>query len=171
MGRWLDAICSLLGLVHVSHYEGHAPMMLEDLATRYAIDRDTDRLRNLSRIEQDAQEYRFTIARQGSLYEIDGRGVLARVLGDLRNGIGVGCIAYRVHGAIAQLLVDTLGQLASPWAESRRVGLTGGVFQNRLLVELADDRLARAGWQALFHRRIPPNDSGIAAGQLRLLRP
>ena len=171
MGRWLDAICSLLGLVHVSHYEGHAPMMLEDRATRYAIDIGADRLRNLGRIEQDAQEYRFTIARQGSLYEIDGRGVLARVLGDLRNGIGVGCIAYRVHGAIAQLLVDTLGQLAEPWAESRRVGLTGGVFQNRLLVELADDRLARAGWQALFHRRIPPNDSGIAAGQLRLLGP
>lgn len=171
MGRWLDAICSLLGLVHVSHYEGHAPMMLEDRATRYAIDIGADRLRNLGRIEQDAQEYRFTIARQGSLYEIDGRGVLARVLGDLRNGIGVGCIAYRVHGAIAQLLVDTLGHLASPWAESRRVGLTGGVFQNRLLVELADDRLARAGWQALFHRRIPPNDSGIAAGQLRLLGP
>ena len=171
MGRWLDAICSLLGLVHVSHYEGHAPMMLEDRATRYAIDIGADRLRNLGRIEQDAQEYRFTIARQGSLYEIDGRGVLARVLGDLRNGIGVGCIAYRVHGAIAQLLVDTLGHLASPWSESRRVGLTGGVFQNRLLVELADDRLARAGWQALFHRRIPPNDSGIAAGQLRLLGP
>lgn len=171
MGRWLDAICSLLGLVHVSHYEGHAPMMLEDRATRYAFDRDADRLRNLGRIEQDAQEYRFTIAREGSLHEIDGRGVLARVLGDLRNGIGVGCIAYRVHGAIAQLLVDTLGHLASPWSESRRVGLTGGVFQNRLLVELADDRLARAGWQALFHRRIPPNDSGIAAGQLRLLGP
>jgi len=40
-----------------------------------------------------------------------------------------------------------------------------------LLMELADDRLASAGWQALFHRRIPPNDSGIAAGQLRLLGP
>jgi hydrogenase maturation protein HypF len=171
MGRWLDAICSLLGLVHVSHYEGHAPMMLEDHATRYAIDIGADRLRNLGRIEQEAQEYRFTSARQRSLYEIDGRGVLARVLGDLRNGIGVGCIAYRVHGAIAQLLVDTLGHLDSPWAESRRVGLTGGVFQNRLLVELADDRLARTGWQALFHRRIPPNDSAIAAGQLRLLGP
>ncbi len=171
MGRWLDAIGSLLGLVHVNHYEGHAPMMLEDCATRYAIDMGLDRLRSLGRIEQDAEEYRFTIARAGTLYQIDGRGILSRLLEDLRNGLGVGCIAYRVHGAIAQLLVDTLGHLDSPWAESRRVGLTGGVFQNRLLVELASDRLGRAGWQALFHRRIPPNDSGIAAGQLRLLRP
>jgi hydrogenase maturation protein HypF len=171
MGRWLDAIGSLLGLVHVNHYEGHAPMMLEDCATRYAIDMGLDRLRNLGRIEQDAEEYRFTIAPQGTLYQIDGRGILSRLLEDLRNGLGVGCIAYRVHGAIAQLLIDTLEHLDSPWAESRRVGLTGGVFQNRLLVELASDRLGRAGWQALFHRRIPPNDSGIAAGQLRLLRP
>ena len=171
MGRWLDAIGSLLGLVHVNHYEGHAPMMLEDCATRYAIDMGLDRLRSLGRIEQDAEEYRFAIARPGTLYQIDGRGILSRLLEDLRNGLGVGCIAYRVHGAIAQLLVDTLVHLDSPWAESRRVGLTGGVFQNRLLVELASDRLARAGWQALFHRRIPPNDSGIAAGQLRLLRP
>jgi hydrogenase maturation protein HypF len=171
MGRWLDAIGSLLGLVHVNHFEGHAPMMLEDCATRYAIDMGLDRLRSLGRIEQDAEEYRFTIARAGTLYQIDGRGILSRLLEDLRNGLGVGCIAYRVHGAIAQLLVDTLGHLDSPWAESRRVGLTGGVFQNRLLVELASDRLGRAGWQAVFHRRIPPNDSGIAAGQLRLLRP
>jgi hydrogenase maturation protein HypF len=171
MGRWLDAIGSLLGLVHVNHYEGHAPMMLEDCATRYAIDMGLDRLRNLGRIEQDAEEYRFTIVPQGTLYQIDGRGILSRLLEDLRNGLGVGCIAYRVHGAIAQLLVDTLEHLESPWAESRRVGLTGGVFQNRLIVELASDRLGRAGWQALFHRRIPPNDSGIAAGQLRLLRP
>jgi hydrogenase maturation protein HypF len=171
MGRWLDAIGSLLGLVHVNHYEGHAPMMLEDCATRYAIDMGLDRLRSLGRIEQDAEEYRFAIARPGTLYQIDGRGILSRLLEDLRNGLGVGCIAYRVHGAIAQLLVDTLGHLDSPWAESRRVGLTGGVFQNRLLVELASDRLGRAGRQALFHRRIPPNDSGIAAGQLRLLRP
>jgi hydrogenase maturation protein HypF len=171
MGRWLDAIGSLLGLVHVNHYEGHAPMMLEDCATRYAIDMGLDRLRSLGRIEQDAEEYRFTIARAGTLYQIDGREILSRLLEDLRNGLGVGCIAYRVHGAIAQLLVDTLGHLDSPWAESRRVGLTGGVFQNRLLVELASDRLGRAGRQALFHRRIPPNDSGIAAGQLRLLRP
>jgi hydrogenase maturation protein HypF len=171
MGRWLDAIGSLLGLVHVNHYEGHAPMMLEDCATRYAIDMGLDRLRNLGRIEQDAEEYRFTIVPQGTLYQIDGRGILSRLLEDLRNGLGVGCIAYRVHGAIAQLLIDTLEHLDSPWAESRRVGLTGGVFQNRLLVELASDRLGRAGWQALFHRRIPPNDSGIAAGQLRLLRP
>jgi hydrogenase maturation protein HypF len=171
MGRWLDAIGSLLGLVHVNHFEGHAPMMLEDCATRYAIDMGLDRLRSLGRIEQDAEEYRFTIARAGTLYQIDGRGILSRLLEDLRNGFGVGCIAYRVHGAIAQLLVDTLGHLDSPWAESRRVGLTGGVFQNRLLLELASDRLGRAGWQALFHRRIPPNDSGIAAGQLRLLRP
>jgi hydrogenase maturation protein HypF len=171
MGRWLDAIGSLLGLVHVNHYEGHAPMMLEDCATRYAIDMGLDRLRDLGRIEQDAEEYRFTIVPQGTLYQIDGREILSRLLEDLRNGFGVGCIAYRVHGAIAQLLVDTLGHLDSPWAESRRVGLTGGVFQNRLLVELASDRLGRAEWQALFHRRIPPNDSGIAAGQLRLLRP
>ena len=151
MGRWLDGIASLLGLVHVSDYEGHAAMVLEDRATW-----------------EDTEDgaYEFLVTRPGRMLEFDGRDVLRSVLEDIRLGTSIPRIARRVHLSIARLLVEAVGQLPNTLTQSRRLGLTGGVFQNRLLLEFASKFLMQAGWQVYIHRQVPPNDSSIAVGQL-----
>jgi hydrogenase maturation protein HypF len=157
IGRFLDGLASLLGLVHCNGYEGHAAMTLEDLAMGHSQERgDT--------------KYAFVLQNQGGAIEFDGRPVVRGVVEDLRSGIDRARIAFGIHAAIATMMSDALVHLTDDSKQSHQVGLSGGVFQNRLLVELAVEAMSRAGHQVYLHRRVPPNDSGLAIGQLRLAR-
>jgi len=154
IGRFLDGISSLLGLVHANHYEGHAAMMLEDFAAAY-------------KREQDTVGYRFAVHVKSGVIEFDGRPVVRQLIEDLRCGTNPSQIAFEIHASIATMMVNALESLPKELGENQLVGLSGGVFQNRLLVELAVDSLERAGHRVCLHRHIPPNDSGLAIGQLR----
>jgi hydrogenase maturation protein HypF len=79
---------------------------------------------------------------------------------DLSCGIERSRIAHRFHRSLAELI----GQVAER-VGVRQVALTGGCFQNVLLVDLARARLESAGFVVLTHREIPPNDGGLALGQ------
>ena len=72
-------------------------------------------------------------------------------------------IGARFHQAVADLIVDI-----AAWSgtASQTVALSGGVFQNALLLRLALKGLRAKGFQVITHRRVPPNDGGIALGQL-----
>jgi len=86
------------------------------------------------------------------------------LLADLRAGVDRGVIAARFHRGLA----DAVVALAAELAASRRVGtvaLSGGVFQNRLLLEQVADGLRRRGLDVLQHRQVPANDGGLALGQ------
>jgi hydrogenase maturation protein HypF len=158
MGRWIDGLASLLGLVHCNDYEGYAAMRLEDLALAY----DGD---------QHERRYEFAIEQRVGLIEFDGRAVVGRVIEDLRHGIDRAKIAFGIHASIATMMTDTLKRLPEEkMLNGYQVGLSGGVFQNRLLVELAYKGLQSAGHRVCMHRHIPPNDSGLAIGQLRSVR-
>ena len=80
---------------------------------------------------------------------------------DLRRGVATGIMAARFHNALVEAIV-AVAQAAG----ERRVALTGGCFQNRLLTERAAERLERAGFEVLLHRQVPPNDGGISLGQV-----
>jgi len=69
--------------------------------------------------------------------------------------------AARFHGALVESIVAVAERIGE-----RRVALTGGCFQNRLLSERAIGRLERAGFDVLVHRRVPANDGGISLGQV-----
>jgi len=104
-------------------------------------------------IEQDAGE---KVIRLRSLFE--------SLLGDLKEGKDVGEIACRFHVTIAEMMRVMCEQIAQETG-LRTVALSGGCFQNRLLLELVVPRLQRMGLRVLLHRRVPCNDGGISLGQ------
>jgi hydrogenase maturation protein HypF len=155
MGRLFDAVSSLLGIRHVVSYEAQAAIEMEMTATAHL-----DAMR----------DYRFPSAEM----EIDATPVLRAIVADLRNGSPVGAIAAGFHVAVARLIAEMADRLRSRTGLDR-VALSGGVFQNVLLVRLTRAKLVARGFRVLTHRLVPPNDGGLALGQAvvagrRLLR-
>jgi hydrogenase maturation protein HypF len=85
------------------------------------------------------------------------RGILA----DLKSGIPIGLISAKFHNTLAEVIVAVAGRVGVP-----QVVLSGGCFQNRYLTERTVARLGQAGFRPYWHQRIPPNDGGIAFGQI-----
>jgi hydrogenase maturation protein HypF len=148
-GRLFDAVASLVGLRQHVHFEGQAAMQLEWACT--GVD-TTEGYPFLCRPPKDPMD--------GSAV-VDWQPLLAAVLADVRSGVAPGWISARFHNALADIIVKVAQRVGE-----RRVVLTGGCFQNRRLTERAVTRLAEEGFRPYWHQRIPPNDGGIALGQL-----
>jgi len=142
-GRLFDAVSSLLGICHRATYEGQAGSELEAAAA-------TD--------ETDA----YVFACSGEV--IDPAPVLLALVEDLRRGIATPVISARFHRGVATMTVEVCRRLATAHGMTR-VALTGGVWQNRLLLELTVPRLSEAGLDVLVHEQVPANDGGLALGQ------
>ncbi len=97
----------------------------------------------------------------GADFVLDWGPLLEAVLSDLRRSVPTGIMAARFHNALVEAIVTTARQVGEP-----RVALSGGCFQNRLLVEGAASRLNGAGFEVLLHRQVPPNDGCISLGQV-----
>ncbi|MCV7358264.1 carbamoyltransferase HypF [Mycolicibacterium fluoranthenivorans] len=147
MGRLFDAVSALAGVRQVVAYEAQAAIELEG----YSRDRSCG-----------ATAYVFPVE-AGDPAVIDPGPVLAAVLTDARLGVPTGVIGARFHRAVADLIIE-LARTAARTAPV--VALSGGVFQNALLLGLAVDGLDARGFEVLTHHRVPPNDGGIALGQL-----
>jgi hydrogenase maturation protein HypF len=91
--------------------------------------------------------------------------LLAAVVEDVTAGRSPHEIASRFHQAVASLVVDVSLSMRARLG-IRRVGLTGGVFQNVTLLASTVARLQDAGFEPLVHRLAPPNDGGLALGQV-----
>jgi hydrogenase maturation protein HypF len=143
VGRLFDAVSSILGLRQRVTFEGQAAMELE-----FAIHQDVD----------ETYPFEFT----GDLpCIVDWAPMIAEILIDLRNGQSSGRISARFHNALTEIILAIARRIGEP-----RILLTGGCFQNRYLVERAVRRLLDAGFLPYWHQRVPPNDGGIALGQV-----
>jgi len=149
MGRLFDAVSSLLGIRHTASYEAQAAMELEHVAEGEMADR--------------FRSYRF--AASGD--EIDAAPVLRAIVDDMRRGCATGPMAAGFHMAVAELIADTADRLRDATG-IERVALSGGVFQNVLLLRLARAALAARDLRVLTHRLVPPNDAGLALGQVAI---
>jgi hydrogenase maturation protein HypF len=98
---------------------------------------------------------------------MDARPAIVEVLEDIAAGAGIPQVAARFHNALA-LATAGACRLAADRAGTDDVVLSGGVFQNRRLLERTADLLANAGLRVLRPERLPPNDGGIAYGQLAI---
>ena len=87
--------------------------------------------------------------------------MLKGILADLKGGLPVGLISAKFHNTLAEVIVAVAQRVGQP-----QVALSGGCFQNRYLTERTDARLAREGFRPYWPQRIPPNDGGIALGQI-----
>lgn len=151
VGRLFDAVAALCGVRDSVAYEGQAAIGLEELA------------------ETDGDRYRFTIEEGTQPRVVDPGSVIRAVVSDLGAGVPPTAVAGRFHGAVASVVVE-LARSACAEVGPMPVALSGGVFQNRLLVELVSAGLAEAEIDVLRHRQVPPNDGGIALGQVAIGR-
>ena len=99
---------------------------------------------------------------------VDGQlqvSALVRALADdLLNGVPVGTLAARFHNSLADAVLTVCEALRVEHGLDT-VALSGGVFQNALLLTRCLNRLEPAGFTVLTHRQVPPNDGGISLGQ------
>ena len=148
MGRLFDAVSALVGVRQVVAYEAQAAIELEGLS------RDAD---------CGSTRYAFGVDAGQLPVVFDPAPVLAAIIDDQRTGTPTGVIGARFHRAVADLVVDLA---ATEDTGNQPVALSGGVFQNALLLRLVLDGLRAKGFGVITHRHVPPNDGGIALGQL-----
>jgi len=148
MGRLFDAVASLLGVRHRIDYEGQAAIELEALAESTP-----------DNPYRPGPSLPLTVRADGV---IDPATMVQALVSALRAGTPPAMLAARFHQAVAVAVAQLVGQVAG---DTRLVGLTGGVFQNVLLLRECRTRLQLAGFEVLSHHTVPPNDGGLALGQ------
>jgi hydrogenase maturation protein HypF len=148
MGRLFDAVSSLLGLRQEASYEAEAALCLQ-----WEAEASLD-------VGVSPQRYRFDLT--GA--EFDPSPVLRALVADLRRGVGTGAMAAGFHAAVAHVVGD-LAEYQRARTGIDVVALSGGVFQNTLLLGLASRELEVRQFGVLTHRAVPPNDGGLALGQ------
>lgn len=150
-GRLFDAVASLLGIRQRCAFEGQAAMELEFAAASVL----------------PGRPYPFQWDQAGAAQSpdmplfADWRPMVSGILEDLAQGTATGEIAARFHATLAAIITAAARRAGIP-----RVVLTGGCFQNRILTEATVGHLAQEGFQVSWHQRIPPNDGGVAFGQI-----
>jgi len=144
-GRLFDAVAVLAGIVMGSQYEGQAAMMLEALA----------------RGAEPEPAYPFELAGD----ELVVAPMIRAIVRDARKHVAPARIARRFHTTLVEMIGNACAQLARGEG-LRDVVLSGGVFQNAILATEVPAKLRALGLVPHVHRRMPPNDGGLAFGQL-----
>ena len=145
-GRLFDAVAALLGLCRNSDYEAEAPMKLESLVKNSPL-----------------TPYSFRIEKN----HVSFKEMFHQIIDDLRNNEGPSVIATRFHQTIVEVIVEIALNLRKQY-EIHTVALSGGLFQNRFITRNAIQRLEAKQFRCLINEKVPPNDGGIALGQLAI---
>ncbi len=148
MGRLFDGVAALCGVRPTVNYEGQAAIEFEALCDAAC----------------DADPYPLSISSGPDGFVLDPRGTVQGVVADLGAGVSVGVIASRFHASVAAGTARACAQACSECGVETVV-LSGGVFQNRRLLESVLERLDRLGLRALVPELLPIGDGGIAFGQ------
>jgi hydrogenase maturation protein HypF len=150
MGRLFDAVSALLGLRTLSHFEGQAAMELE--------------FQLQGRETKDVFEFKLS-REEGSNPEtpwiLDWEPMIRQLRREHEQGISPGILSAKFHNTLAEMVVVVAHRL-----NEEKVVLSGGCFQNEYLTEQTVQRLRKEGFRPYWHQRVPPNDGGIALGQI-----
>ncbi len=150
MGRLFDGVGALLGLGVRNHFEGQTPMAVEAAALAAGPGKFPALPVAIDTLVPGA----------GCSCELDWRPMIAEMIAQRQRGSDVAGLALAFHHALAAAAVEMARR-----ADVSTVALSGGCFQNALLLDLTVQALRAAGFRVLIHRELPPNDGNIAAGQ------
>jgi hydrogenase maturation protein HypF len=154
MGRLFDAVSALLGIRGEIDYEGQAAVELE-----------------MAAYEEDyvhiQKGYPYRIVEVEGIRVVRLRDLFATVLEDLNQGVSKGSMSVKFHNTIARM-IDEMCRLTADKTGISQVALSGGVFQNRLLLKKTTNLLESSGFQLFTHRQVPCNDGGISLGQVAI---
>ena len=149
VGRLFDVVASLINLRHRMYFEGQAAMELEFAIDGLATD----------------EGYDLPLTTRQSAFVLDWSRMIPAILADVRGGVSAAKISAKFHNTLAEAVVMIARKCGQP-----RVALSGGCFQNRYLTERTVTRLRAEKFQPYWHQRVPPNDGGIALGQIYAAR-
>jgi hydrogenase maturation protein HypF len=161
VGRLFDGVASLLGLHDKVSFEGQAAMALEFLATGCPETGSYDMPLQLSAGHQHLTARQARDPEKDPVFQLDWGPLLEGLLADVAKGMPRDFLAMRFH----RTLMDATAVVAER-AGVERIALSGGCFQNGILLEGITRRLQAAGHRVYWHQRVPPNDGGLALGQV-----
>jgi hydrogenase maturation protein HypF len=149
MGRLFDAVASLIGIRNEVTYEAQAAIEMEVLSKAFV---------------QDARSYPYVIdqTEHGTLIRL--KEMLAAIAEDVCANEFAGMIAARFHKTIAEITID-ICKRARASTGLNEVALSGGVWQNQVLLDLVRMGLKHEKFVVYFHKQVPTNDGGLALGQ------
>lgn len=173
-GRLFDGVSAILGIRRASTFEGEASTALEFAAEAWRAQeiqkKNVDiRVKSLKMWMTEKKDIPENLGTSASSTEerkfvLNTGDIVAHLVQEKLAGEDSGKLAYEFHRALAEQILAAC-EAAEQETGIKKVALSGGVFQNRLLLELVDDGLAERGFEVLKHSLIPPNDGGIALGQ------
>jgi hydrogenase maturation protein HypF len=144
-GRLFDAVAALVGLRQTVGFEGQAAAELEFALDGIATD--------------DCYDFEVRMADSRAMV-IDWEPLVQGILADLACHAAPGVVSAKFHNSLAEIVCAVARRVGQ-----EQVALTGGCFQNKALAERTILHLQKEGFCPTWHRRIPPNDGGIALGQ------
>jgi hydrogenase maturation protein HypF len=174
MGRLFDAISALLGIRGEINYEGQAAVELEMAAlASYGEEPSSviarpvpSEARELDEaISGNNESYPYRIVEDEGIRIVHLRDLLSAVIEDLHQGISKGMISVKFHNTVARMINEMCHLIADETPMVSGVALSGGVFQNRLLLRKAVSLLESSGFRVFTHKQVPCNDGGISLGQ------
>ena len=148
MGRLFDAVAAIIGLKNRISYEGEAAINLEAISCTNEDGKYTYRI--------DVVEEKFII---------NTNDIIKEIMNDIKDKIQINVIAKRFHNTVIDFSIQMCILIRDKY-EINAVGLSGGVFQNRIIFEGIYNKLIQCGFEVYTHSDIPCNDGGIALGQL-----
>ena len=185
VGRLFDAVSAILGIRRQSSFEGEASMALEFAAEAYEQQKCEQQKCEQQKYGQQKCEQtkceQFKYEQQNIMqgrdekpdrlvYEKEERFILntrmlvQQIVEEKMQGADSSRLAYLFHQVLAEQITAACIEARSN-SGRKKVALSGGVFQNRLLLRLTEEQLEQEGFEVLRHHMIPPNDGGIAIGQ------
>jgi len=151
MGRLFDAVSALIGIRGEIDYEGQAAVELEMIAYD-----DKGKAGN--------KGYPYSIIEHDGVSIVQLKELLSAIVEDLYQGVSKATISAKFHNTVARMVCE-MCQLIAEKTGINQAALSGGVFQNRLLLRKVVSSLESANFSVLTHKQVPCNDGGISLGQ------
>ncbi len=146
-GRLFDAVAALAGLKPIARHEGQAAMALEFAAGK--------------KITEPSYPFHIHDNLKTARFTVDWEPMIRSILEDIRNELSAEIISMRFHRALAEIIIQMARR-----SGLEKIALSGGCFQNKLLLEYTVELLKANRFKPYWHQRVPPNDGGISLGQV-----